>query len=280
MAGRYQLVSEDREGPHLYQCFDVVDDEELIDEIARLVLELYVDLDDTRDSLSRAAADLDTVVSPAELAKLLDEIRDAVIPQIDPDSKIKLHLQTPRNELAEVLAYDALKQVHDAVIPASRIREKEVPGQPTRGLDIFGLLMAPQIRAIICEVKASSSDESPPGVVNSGGDSMHGQIKGRIGDKAKLLQELQWSLKHAHDDAAKLQVASAMLVLSKDDAQPPVVVPVLVRPVSKYNEKDFGCFRAEPDEYSPAEIRFLILRIPGTIEEFADRIYKRAQVIA
>ncbi|MGW4125878.1 hypothetical protein [Nocardia sp. NPDC004711] len=278
MAGRYQQVSDESDGAHRYQCYDVEDDDDLIAEIARLVRDLYVDPEQTLASLTQAASDLDTVVSADSLDQLLDDIRQAVIPQINPDAT-KIHLETPRNEVAEILAYDALKTIHNVVIPASRIKEKEVPGQPTRGLDIFGLWMHPKMRSVICEVKASSARESPPKVVSGGGDSMHDQIKARVGSKKKLLEELTWSLKHA-DLSMKPHVAKAMIVLTQTSSPPPIAVPILVRAAGTYGKNDYGCFKTNPDEYKPADILFIILRLPSSIEEFADKVYKHARDVA
>src|SRR5690606_5340545 len=121
MSMRYELVSTATVGAHTYECYDVQADEELIDEVARLVCELYVDPESLVDSLRKASADLDVVASLDELNSLIDEVASSVIPQMNMEAK-KLHLQTPRNEVAEILAYDALRRLHNAVIPASRIR--------------------------------------------------------------------------------------------------------------------------------------------------------------
>jgi hypothetical protein len=278
MSMRYELVSTATVGAHTYECYDVQADEELIDEVARLVCELYVDPESLVDSLRKASADLDAVASLDELNSLIDEVASSVIPQMNMEAK-KLHLQTPRNEVAEILAYDALRRLHNAVIPASRIREKEVSGQPTRGVDIFALLLEPKVRAVICEVKASSDAASPPSVVGTGDDSMHSQTKKRLKDRKTLIAELNWAHKHTSDDMRR-DVARALILLSRKDAEPPVAAPVLVRPVDRHGEDDFGCFKETPQEYSPAQVRFLILRIPGTLEEFANRVYARAREVA
>jgi hypothetical protein len=265
-------------GEHTYACYDVRADEDLVDEVARLVRELYVDPDELMASLRSASAELDSVASSDELILLMDELTAAVVPQMNTQAKFP-HLQTPRNEVAEILAYDALQRIHSAIIPASRIREKEIPGAPTRGLDVFALLMEPHVRAVICEVKASSSDASPPGVVGSGDDSMHAQTKARLKDRKSLLTELNWAHKHATDEMRGI-VAKALILLARRDAAPPVAAPVLVRPRDKHGVDDFGCFMSAPEEYNPAQVRFLILRIPGTLEEFAERVYARAREVA
>ncbi|MGW4330347.1 hypothetical protein ACWEKR_31210 [Nocardia sp. NPDC004573] len=276
---RYTLVSEVSVDGHTYRCYDVADGDKLIDEVARLVAELYVDPSELLASLSAASADLGPIASPGELAALVSEVREAVIPQMTDFGNQPVHLQTPRNEVAEILAYDALQRLDEVTIPASRIREKEVPGQPTRGLDIFGLLVRPHIRAVISEVKASSASASPPAVVGTGEDSMHGQIKNRVGSQTKIIEELNWAYRHAKD-GMKHQVALAMISFSRKDAHPPVAMPVLVRPMDKYGTDDFGCFLEDPTQYAPAEIRFIILRIPGTLEEFAKKVYARARDVA
>lgn len=105
---RYELVSSTVVGEHIFECFDVIADDDLIDEGARIVAELYVDPDTLMDSLRRASADLDSVASPGELASLMSEVAAAVIPQMDLAAE-RVHLQTPRNEVAEILAFDVLR---------------------------------------------------------------------------------------------------------------------------------------------------------------------------
>lgn len=222
-------------------------------------------------------ADLGTVADIESLASLVDEIASAVIPQMQ-ESGPPRHLQTPRNEVAEILAYDALVQVLKAIIPASRIREKESPVLPTRGLDVFAMIL-PEYQLVICEVKASSSSASPPPVVGNGDDSMHSQIQARIRNRNSIIVELGWTLKHAKEEL-RTDVAKAMIIMSKVDALPPVAAPVLVRPVERHGQNDFGCFIEKPDTYHPARVNFLILRIPGSLEEFAGRVYSKARDLA
>ncbi|MFM9458171.1 hypothetical protein [Streptomyces europaeiscabiei] len=278
MSMRYELVSEVTVNGHTYECYDVRADDELVDEVARLVCELYVDPESLVSSLRAASADLELVASEGELSTLVDEVASSVIPQMNMQAKT-LHLQTPRNEVAEILAYDALRSLHKVIIPASRIREKEVSGQPTRGIDIFALVMHPKVRAVISEVKASSDAASPPGVVGVGDDSMHAQTKKRLKDRKTLIAELNWAHKHTSSEM-RIDVAKALILLSRADAEPSVAAPVLVRPMERYKETDFGCFKESPEEYSPAQVRFLVLRIPGTLEDFADRVYARAREVA
>ncbi|GAA0960966.1 hypothetical protein [Streptomyces rhizosphaericus] len=278
MSTRYELVSEVTVNGHTYECYDVRPDDELVDEVARLVCELYVDPEVWVDSLRKASAELGSVAADEELSQLLDEVAASVVPQMDMQAR-KLHLQTPRNEVAEILAYDALRTLHKVIIPASRVREKEVSGQPTRGVDIFALVINPNVRAVISEVKASSDGASPPGVVSVGDDSMHAQTKKRLKDRNTLLRELNWAHKHTSPEL-KVEVAKALILLSKKDAEPPIAAPVLVRPVESYRDTDFGCFKEAPDEYAPAQVRFLVLRLPGTLEDFANRVYARAREVA
>ncbi|MYX45663.1 hypothetical protein GTW59_32145 [Streptomyces sp. SID89] len=249
-----------------------------MDEVARLVCELYVDPETWIDSLRKASADLGTVAADEEISQLLNEVAGSVVPQMNMQAK-KIHLQTPRNEVAEILAYDALRTLHRVFIPASRVREKEEDGMPTRGVDIFALIMHPNVRAVISEVKASSDKSSPPGVVGVGDDSMHAQTKKRLKDRKTLMKELNWAHKHTTTEM-KVEVAKALILLSKTNAEPPVAAPVLVRPVEQYRETDFGCFLESPDEYAPAQVRFLVLRLPGTLEDFANRVYARAREVA
>ena len=56
---------------------------------------------------------------------------------------------------ASCRAHLAFSEVHGTLIPASRIRNKEVPNQPSRGRDLLGLEDEPLV-AVIGEIKASA----------------------------------------------------------------------------------------------------------------------------
>lgn len=196
-----------------------------------------------------------------------------MIPQLDEDGPQPLHLQVPRNEVAEVLALYVLEHLHRFQVPASRIKNKEVPGSPSRGLDVLGI--TPSSAVALTEVKASSSKSSPPSVVHSAPDSMHTETLRRLNDPKSLLAELHWALKHAKESTRE-SAAKSLLLYSLPGPPTPVVAPVLVRAADTYQVNDYGNFRTPSTEFGKSPIQFVIIRLPVTLEEFANLVYTKA----
>jgi hypothetical protein len=181
----------------------------------------------------------------------------------------------PRNELAEVIAYLVIEKVRGALVPAKRIREKEVPGQPPRGMDLLGLQTNPTLRLLITEVKASEASQSPPSVVATGDDSLRGQLLKFIRRPERVLQELNWVYKHSAS-GNQLLVARAILHWVRR-ALPVTVVPLLVRSLDKHQPTDYGSFRDRPSEFAPARVQFEIVRVSIGISALAEQVYSRAR---
>ncbi|TQK20147.1 hypothetical protein FBY40_2670 [Microbacterium sp. SLBN-154] len=260
-------------GEHTYACYDLTSDDNLVDELASIVRDLYVDDLALSSALVEAAKGLDSVCDESAIAKVIDEVAIAVIPQVDPQSKVPKHLQVPRNEVAEVLALYVLEQIHNFSVPSSRIRNKEVSGLPSRGLDVLGL--TPNSAVVLTEVKASSSTSSPPAVVHTARDSMHAETLRRLNNRESVLGELHWALKHAKSEAREA-TARALLLHGLSKAPTPTVAPVLVRAAGTYKPSDFGNFANPSKEFGQSPIRFAVIRLPGTLEDFAAVVYARA----
>jgi hypothetical protein len=269
----FKEVEASTSGNHSYRCFDLESDDDLIAEVAAIVRDLYLDDLALQTTLRTAAQGLDDVCDESAIAAVIDTIADAVIPQIDRDAKQPLHLQVPRNEVAEVLALYVLEHIHGFEVPASRIRNKEVPGLPSRGLDVLGLTSV--CAAVLTEVKASSSQASPPAVVHTASDSMLAETLRRLNDQKSLIAELYWALKHAKEDSRD-HVAQSILLYALPGAPVPTVAPVLVRAAGTYKVTDYGKFQTPGTEFGDSSIRFVVVRLPGALEDFAERVYAKA----
>ena len=130
---------------------------------------------------------------------------------------------------------------------------------------------------MVTEVKASQSNDSPPSVVCDSEDSLLRQERSILGCRKRLVLELNWVYKHCRSDDRQL-VARTLIKLSLDQIQL-VAAPVLVRSNSSYTRNDFGCFETDPDQFAPANVDFVILRLPGDIEELASNVYARARAV-
>ena len=264
---------------HRFRVYDVEADEiDLIGELADLVRELYTDVEALRSAMVKAMEGLGDVADVSKLGELIDNVVDAAIPTSDENPKLPSQLELPRNELAEILAYQVGLRVHAATIPAKRVRQKEVPGQPARGIDLLAIVDQDSPQLLVTEVKASESSVSPPSVVCAGVDSLRQQTLDAINDPKRLTQELNWALKHC-DPGDRVLVAKTLIRLSLEQVQL-VAAPVLVRSNASYSRTDFGCFEDDPNEFSPARVDFVIVRLPAGIRDLASNTYERARASA
>lgn len=269
----FKPVESSQLGQHSFACYDLDSDNGLVEEIATIVRDLYVEDASLGEDLRTAAQSLDEVCDESEIQALVDRVAVAVIPQMNSDSKQPLHLQVPRNEVAEVLAIYVLKEIHGFSVPSTRIRNKEVAGSPSRGLDVLGL--TPTMGIALTEVKASSSTKSPPSVVHEAVDSMRAETLKRLNNPDSLIAELHWALKHAKPES-RIDVAKSLLLYARE--RPPIstVAPVLVRPAGAYQAADYGTFKEPSIEFGPSPVKFVVVRLPGTLEEFARSVYAKA----
>ena len=256
-----------------FACYDLSSDDELISEVAEIVRDLYVEDAFLGSLLRDAAKNLETVCDDDAIQQVIDNVASAVIPQIDESSKKPLHLQVPRNEVAEVLALYVLEHIHGFSVPSSRVRNKEVSGQPSRGIDVLGL--TPGVALAITEVKASSASDSPPSVVHSAPDSMYKETLKRLNDPQSLIAEIHWALKHAKAEA-QASVAQALILYARPNAPTPTVAPVLVRAAGTYRVSDYGNFEVSPEVFGESPVHFVIVQLPETLESFAKAVYAKA----
>ena len=262
---------------HLFGVYNCGDDYDvLVERLAVMVREMYLEPAQLRAVLQEAAAGLDSVAGPEIVSELLNEVSESAIPSPGTETNKPAHLDLARNEIAEVIATAAVDDVAGAEVPAARIRNKEAPNLPARGLDLLALKLEPELTLVVSEVKASSSSVSPPAVVDSGDDCLRMQLRGFVANRRRLFNELNWCIKHCVDEDLKLRVAEAMLRLAREQL-PILAFPVLVRPSSVYRSTDFGQLMQCPDQLRPARLHFCIARIPVTLEQLADDVYSQAR---
>lgn len=241
-----------------------------------MVRDLYLDETDLKTALRDAASGLDSVVNPELVEELLAEMRTAAIPEPASGTTRPAHLDLARNEVAEVIALAAVDELLDAKVPAPRIRHKEIRDQPSRGLDLLALQLEPELSLVVSEVKASSSESSPPSVVDSGDDCLRQQLLGLVANQRRLWEELNWCFKHCPNEEFRERVAEAMVRLALKQL-PIVAFPILVRPSSVLRPTDFGQLFDCPTQLNPARLHFCIARIHGPLEDLASAVYNSAR---
>jgi hypothetical protein len=204
----------------------------------------------------------------------LDEERKALVPAAWQEGGKSKTLDVQRSEFGEILAAEALKQVFGTDIPASRIKHKEIPDQPTRGADVIGLENQDQfpVSLVLGEVKGSTEEKSPPKVVLG----MEKKLAELVGSRRALLQELCWLRDHA--EAAYAGVCSrihASFILKKDQFNI-VLAPLLVRTKAAHQETDPGKFKTDPDTFGHP-IRWVSIVVEGDLFDIAQEVYRIAR---
>ncbi|MFC9991199.1 Hachiman antiphage defense system protein HamA [Streptomyces globisporus] len=247
--------------------------------IAPLVTAHYFDEVDTRARLLRSAQELSLfsgesfAISEEDVQLALSEELDAVLPEAWKGDR-KSHLDVQRSELGEILASEALKQVFNTEIPASRIRHKEIPDQQTRGADVIGIEKAQQEKPtlVLGEVKGSTDQKSPPGVVSD----MEKKLSELVQNRRALLQELCWLRDHAEEPyVSACSRIHASFILKKDHFDI-VLAPLLVRSSSTHNENDAGVFKKKPENFGKP-IRWVSIVVEGDLFEVAQEVYRIAR---
>lgn len=269
----FDLVDHADEGEHTFDVFSCsASGTNLTTALSDTVRQLYVESDRLRTLLRAAMEDAGAVVDVAAVNEAIDRTLTAAIPE--PGTHSIAHLDVARNEVAEALAYLVFPGAYGTVVPASRIRHKEVPNQPSRGRDLLGLEEDP-LTAVVGEVKASDDAASPPGVVATGDSSLRAQCLAFLQDDDSLLAELNWAVKHA-DPVHHGLIAKAMLAHVAGNLRL-CVAPVLVRPATARGAHDFGTFKDDPSQFQPARVRFTILTIDMPLDALATAVYQEAR---
>jgi hypothetical protein len=272
---RFTVHSSRQLGEHRYDAYDCEpESEDLVQELAALVRGLYVEQAGLRERMLEAADAVGDIAEMAEINRAVEAVTQAAVPEPSVRESQR-HLDTARNELGEVIAYAVLEGAHRAIMPAKRVREKEIPQLPSRGLDALAFEPGDELRLLVSEVKTSDEDASPPRVVGDGDTSLHGQTLKLLADQDRLLVELNWVYKHSTAEH-ELLVARAIFLRTRDQL-PITAVPVLVRPARCHQDNDCGVFETDPDSVAPATIRFSVVRIAGEIDDLANVVYNLAR---
>lgn len=262
-----------------YRCVAETD-ADLRTELAEVVRGLYVDEDALAGTLRDASVGLGQVADDAAIQTWVNEVVAAVVPPGETprgpdDPAIPPTLELSRNELGEVIAHLAAQKIYGTVVPSRRIRHKEVPGRPSRGMDLLGVDLDPPA-LVLGEVKTSTSTDTPPHVVGDSQDSLRSQLVRLIADRPRVLRELSWALTHA-PSAYQATLGEVMLRFLKREVRL-VALAALVRPAEIAAESDYGCFRDDRAQFRPAVIRFCLLSVDEPIAELARDVYDDARV--
>jgi hypothetical protein len=154
------------------------------------------------------------------------------------------------------------------------IRDRETIQLPGRGIDQIGVELAQEvdregrtrtmITLVLGEAKVSSDKRHPPGVVDTGADCLRAQHLGHLADRDGTANKI-WRASQACGDAETvkiLRIAAQNFRHKVTDRFQIVCASVMLRPERIATAADFGSFRSNPDDYTPGQIRFLLVKVP------------------
>ena len=279
----FEEVQRETSGAHTYVKVKPANDPQYVRSIAKRVQSAYFDRQASRDQLIQAVAELRNFdgsafeVSAEDIETALAEELNAVIPQEwKTESKRLKQLDVQRSELAEIIAHEVLVTIFGTVIPASRIKNKEIPDQPTRGADLIGLDdidRNPVPVLVLSEVKGSGDAKSPPAVISG----MREKLGELTTDRRNLLQELTWLRENSEDQyARRCGKLYAYFVLNRGPLRV-TLAPVLLRTASTSKDGDPGVFIDDAESFG-CDVRFtsVILDV-ADLFDFAVEVYRLAR---
>lgn len=201
-------------------------------------------------------------------AAIQARVAQATVPEQDYHKK---NFSVLRSDLSEVAAYMLLERLFQTDIAFKLVRDRELKKLPGRGIDAIGMEHGHKHAIVLAEVKFSheSHNSKPPRVVEGSSDCMRVQHLGHIGERAETIAKLLDCARRAASDEARNSLLAGALYLEGEvwDNVELVSCCVLVRPKDAHSSADFGTFRSQPADYDPARIRFLVWKLPGTMEE-------------
>jgi hypothetical protein len=275
----FEVLVDERVGAHRFVRVAPSEPLQLIANLAPRIRNAYFDVDAAKARLRDAAEELalfdgSALVTEDEIEEALADELDSVLPADWKGGRPK-HTDPQRSELAEILAAEILASIFGAVVPASRILNKEIPDQQTRGVDVLALedVQSERVTLIIGEVKASSDAKSPPGVVGG----MEEKLVGITNDARAMRQELIWLRDHCEEEYAELCSRLCARFLLKRGTFSIVIAPILVRTSATLKDTDCGRFRSDASAFG-SDVRFTTIVLDvDDLFEFATTVYQQAR---
>lgn len=183
-----------------------------------------------------------------------------------------------RSDLAEVILATIQTDHYGCEYGYRGVRDRELIQLPGRGIDQIGVEIietkdGTRIALVLGEAKASTQAACPPTVVDSAADCLRTQHLGHIEDFSTTLDKVKNASRHASSPlvAQSLRIAARLLEL-KDDRASVVAASLTIRPTGATVPDDFGSFHASPGDYGPARVRFMLVKLPESIDEIARQV--------
>jgi hypothetical protein len=246
--------------PHHFRVYEAIstDDEDWLKPLA----EEYVRILTRGDTLLKNVEN--SADTGMDMSRIAHYLRQASIPNYQPGN-----FNVVRSDFGELLCYMLLERDYGTLFGEKSISARELRDRPGRGIDAIGVEENDLLTLVLCEVKVSDDRSSPPSVVDQGNECLSRQHSGHLTNLYTKTKEKVWRAVRGARDVKTVTLLSTAAVYLEENILTGlrvIVCCVLVRPKEKYKRTDFGSFRSNPDQYSPAHIRFLIACIPDDVD--------------
>jgi uncharacterized protein DUF1837 len=256
----FTLAENQNVGSHAYRVHEATPTTEWLESVAREYVSLRTS---TAVPLTEVSLDGIDVLS---VDRLRTRIAQAAVPPHKGGP-----LSVVRSDFGEILLYCLLEQSHGTAIGYKSIRDRELPQQPGRGIDAVGVEQdtAGVITLVLGEAKVSDEDRCPPRVVEGASDSLREQHRGHVADRTATASKVLHSARMVTNEQLRDHLIAASLLLEEGrwDRLRVVACCLLVRSAARFAAGDYGRFRTAPADFSPAEIRFLVVRLAKGVDE-------------
>lgn len=256
---------------NLYYGFDLcisLDNKDEIKNLAKKVKEFYTDLESLSEKLPMSG--------PFDTSMLEDLIKHRV-PEWS-DNKID-NFQVVRSEFGEIIAQLTLGGYFETEFHLNRLKRKEVPMLPTRGIDFLGIEFYNEIPVLVLgEVKVSTEMKNPPGVVHKPGDDgcLEIRIPHLLSTQEKITFELAYYLENVSEDKKELYIDIFNRFTNEESTIVIIGNPFLLRAAEAYSIEDLGNL-LEYDSSEYQKVRFVIVKVAEDINELSRKVYEIAR---
>ncbi len=201
-----------------------------------------------------------------EVAEILGA---ATVPHYEPGN-----FGVVRSDLAEVILALVGEWMYGSRYGYRSVSDRELVQRPGRGIDQIGVEYdepTARLTLVLGEAKVSSEQKSPPGVVDRGDDCLRAQHLMHLRDRHSTADKVWAASRRCPDPETQrlLRIAAELFRAGIDDKIRIVAASLLVRPPTARTPRDFGSFHRASADFRPAHIRFLLIRLPGDIDEVA-----------
>lgn len=185
-----------------------------------------------------------------------------------------------RSDFGEILCYMLLEDEYRTLFGVKNIFQRELRDSSGRGIDAIGVEIGDVLTLVLCEVKVSDEQHSPPRVVDANDDCLRKQHQYHLENLDRATKDKIWrAANHARDEhiAELLTTVAIYLEEGMHEKIHVILCNVLIRPKHKYTPDDFGSFRDQHTQFAPASIRFIIACIPDNVDVIIKEWYDKIQ---